>query len=132
MTNTKTEPVDVLEAPSPGRRRRFSTAQKEQLLREAAEPGNSISQVARRFGISPSLLFRWKRMQDEGALAGLAAQERVVGESEVKELRARVRELERMLGRKTMETEILKEAVDFARGKGWQLQSPSPGRGGSR
>jgi transposase len=133
MTEKKMEPVpDVLEAPKPGHRRRFSTEQKEQLLREAAEPGSSISLVARRFGISPSLLFRWKRAQDEGALAGLAAQERVVGESEVKDLKAKVRELERLLGKKTMEVEILKEAVDFQRGKGWLPRSTSPGKAGSR
>lgn len=132
MTEKKSDQVEILDTARPGHRRRYSTAQKEQLLREAAEPGSSISLVARKFGISPSLLFRWKRMQDEGALAGLDAEERVVAESEVKQLKAKVRELERLLGRKTMEAEILKEAVEFQRGKGWQLRSPSPGKGGSR
>ena len=35
----------------------------------------------------------------------------MVGNSEVKKLEDRVRELERMLGRKTMEVEILREAL---------------------
>ena len=35
----------------------------------------------------------------------------------VRELERRVRELERLLGRKTMEVEILKEALDVARVK---------------
>jgi transposase len=50
----------------------------------------------------------------------------------VRELEARVRDLERLLGRKTLEIEILKEALAAARGKkpNWQLSSPPPG--GSR
>jgi transposase len=35
----------------------------------------------------------------------------------VRELEARVRELERLLGRNTLEVEVLKEALDVARGK---------------
>jgi transposase len=41
----------------------------------------------------------------------------VVGSSEVRRLEERVRELERLLGRKTMEVEILKEALTKARQK---------------
>jgi transposase len=40
-----------------------------------------------------------------------------VPSSEVKELKRRIRELERMLGRKTMESEILKDALEIAREK---------------
>ena len=43
--------------------------------------------------------------------------EDVVAASEVRRLEERVRELERLLGRKTMEVEILKEALDLARVK---------------
>jgi transposase len=65
-------------------------------------------------------------MQDEGALAGLEADVRVVAEAEVKDLRAKVRELERLLGRKTMEAEIPKEGIELARGKGLLLPWPMP------
>src|SRR5437773_6996255 len=41
----------------------------------------------------------------------------VVAASEMRRLQERVRELERLLGRKTMEVEILKEALDLARAK---------------
>jgi transposase len=43
----------------------------------------------------------------------------------VRELERRVRELERLLGRKTMEVEILKEALDVARVKKPILPLPS-------
>jgi hypothetical protein len=54
---------------------------------------------------------------DEGALESLEAEQRVVPESDVKHLQAEVRELQRLLGKKTMEVEILKEAVELARPK---------------
>jgi transposase len=38
-----------------------------------------------------------------------------------------VKELERLLGRKTMEVEILKEGMEYARGKGWLLPPSSSG-----
>ncbi len=41
--------------------------------------------------------------------------EKVVPESEAKKLEARIRELERMLGKKTMENEILTEALELSR-----------------
>jgi transposase len=132
MTVTKTPEVEVFEQPRPGRKRRYTTSQKQAILDEAALAGNSISSVARKYGISPSLAFRWKKMQDAGAAAGLDADEPVVAEREVRELKARVKELERLLGRKTMEVEILKEGMEYARGKGWLLPPSLSGKGGSR
>jgi transposase len=43
-------------------RRRWSEAEKQVIVAEAARPGANISAVARRHGIKPSLLFRWRRM----------------------------------------------------------------------
>ena len=51
----------------------------------------------------------------EGGLRAVEADEDVVGTSRVRVLERRVQELERLLGRKTVEVEILKEALDVAR-----------------
>ena len=53
----------------------------------------------------------------EGGDAALQANEDVVGASQVRDLDKRVRDLERMLGKKTMEAEILREALELARPK---------------
>ena len=105
-----------LHIPSPqaGRKRRFTVEQKRRLLAEAAKPGQSITLVARRHGISPSALFQWRRAMDDGADAGLKGGEQVVPMSKVKELQARIIELERALGRKTVDNEILTAAVELA------------------
>ena len=44
-----------------GHRRRFSEADRGHILAEASEPGASLSEVARRFGIARRMLFRWRQ-----------------------------------------------------------------------
>jgi len=99
------------------RRRRFSTELKLAVVAETMQPGMSISYVARRHGLSPSLVFRWRRLMSEGGKEAVRADDEVVAASEVRRLQERARELERLLGRKTMEVEILKEALELARAK---------------
>jgi transposase len=48
------------------RRRRFSIDLKLAVVAETMQPGMSISYVARRHGLSPSLVFRWRRLMSEG------------------------------------------------------------------
>ena len=118
MTNSPETPVSRVEViTSVQRRRRWTTAEKVRLVEEASQPGMSVSFVARRAGIAPSQLFAWKRRMAEGGQAAVAADEDVVGASKVRDLERKVRELERLLGRKTMEAEILREALDAARAK---------------
>jgi transposase len=68
----------------------------------------------------------------EGGQEAVRADEEDVPVSRVRELENRVRELERLLGRKTMETEILREALEQARPKKHTLRLPSPPPAGSR
>ena len=58
--------------------------------------------------------------------------EPVVGASEVRKLEDRVRDLERLLGRKTMEVEILKEALAKPGAKKRMWLPPSQPKDGSR
>jgi transposase len=133
VTSTKTpDEVQVIEPPRPGRRRRYTAQEKLAFLQEAEGPGGSMSLVARRYGISPSQLFRWRRYRDEGTLTSLGAGEAVVPESELKALESQVRELQRLLGKKTLENEILKEALEIARSKKLLSRKLLPDKDGSR
>jgi transposase len=67
---------------------------------------------------------------DDATKKGLKANERVVPESEVKQLKARIKELERALGRKTMQVEILEEAVAIIREKKLTSRGSSSDEGG--
>ena len=44
-----------------GTRRSWTREQKQAILTEAKNPATTVSAVARRRGIAPSLLFRWRR-----------------------------------------------------------------------
>ena len=83
MTKTP-EGIEVIEGPQPGKRRRFTAEEKRLLVAEASEPGSSVSLVARRNGVSSSLLFRWRRLMEQGELERLGAGEQVVPLSEAK------------------------------------------------
>ena len=124
--------VEVIEPARRGRRRLYSAEEKRRIVEETTAPGQSVSSVSRRFGVSPSMVFKWRRLAEEGTLSSLGAGENVVPESEVKVLKARVRELERLLGRKTMEAEILKEGIEIAREKKLLSRAPLLKRDDSR
>ncbi|MDH4554659.1 IS3 family transposase [Pseudomonas sp. BN417] len=97
------------------RRRRWSVEEKLAMVRESLEPGQSVSVVARRNGINANQLFHWRKLYQDGSLSAVSAGEAVVPASELADALKQIRELQRMLGKKTMEAEILKEAVEIAR-----------------
>ena len=114
------------------RRRRWTTEQKLQIIEESFDPGESVSSAARRHGVAPNLLYRWRRLLSEGGVTAVGSDGPVIGSSEVRKLEERVRDLERLLGRKTMENEILREALSKAQAKKQTLRSLSPPKGVSR
>ena len=99
------------------RRRRWSLGEKLKAVEESRLPGMRVSYVARKYGIAPSLLFRWRKLMAEGGQEAVRADDAVVSAAEVRELKKRIRELERVLGKKTLENEILTEAVKLAHEK---------------
>ncbi|WP_447783297.1 IS3 family transposase [Pseudomonas germanica] len=114
MTNSNDKSGELL---GQERRRRWSPEQKLAMVRESLEPGQSVSVVARRNGINANQLFLWRKLYQDGSLSAVSAGEAVVPASELSDALKQIRELQRMLGKKTMEAEILKEAVEIARSR---------------
>ena len=56
-----TSVMPIVPRPREGHRRRFSEADKVSILAEAARPGASAANVARRYGIDRRVLRRWKQ-----------------------------------------------------------------------
>ena len=100
-----------------GRRRRWPAAEKLRIVEETLEEGASISVVARRNGVAPNLLYRWRRLMLDGGAVAVSEDDDVTSNRAVRQMEERMRELERQLGRKTLEVEILKEALDKTRSK---------------
>ncbi len=123
LTNNKQEVMEVLTGPE--RRRRWSAEEKLAMVRESFEPGKSVSMVARRHGVNPNQLFHWRKLYQDGSLSAVSAGEEVVPASELSDALKQIRELQRLLGKKTMENEILREAVEVAKSRKWIARSPS-------
>src|SRR5262245_24470483 len=84
-------------------------------------------------GVAPNQLFTWRRLVAQGSLTAAGSGEEVVPTSDYRVLQNQVRELHRLLGKKTLEAEILKEALEHATGSKKQLRlPPSPPKDGSR
>ena len=125
IDSSKKEQIEVIT--SVQRRRRWAPLEKMRIIEETYEPGATVSYVARKHGIAPSQLFYWKRKAEEGAMSGVTAEEELIPETEYKKALARIKRLERLLGRKTEENECLRDAVQIAREKKLISRKPLPG-----
>ncbi|OCE09044.1 IS2 repressor TnpA, partial [Shigella sonnei] len=99
--------IDVL---GPEKRRRRTTQEKIAIVQQSFEPGMTVSLVARQHGVAASQLFLWRKQYQEGSLTAVAMKQ--------------IKELQRLLGKKTMENELLKEAVEYGRAKKWIAHAP--------
>ena len=68
----------------------------------------NVSETCRRHGIAPNLFYRWKDEAEQGAKTALEGRSAAAAETEKDHC---IRQLERMLGRKSLEIEILKSVV---------------------
>ena len=93
-------------------RRRFSADFKREQLARIARQEVTFSELSRELGIDQSVLRRWKHLSERGGETAVASNDEVVPAAEFKAAQLRIRELERALGRKTMEVEILQAARD--------------------
>jgi transposase len=121
MTSPKSKDVEVLGAE---RRRRWTAAEKLAMVHETYEAGMTVSLVARKHGVNPNQVFHWRKLERIGALTAVEAGETVVPAAELESARRQIRELQRLLGKKTLEVEILREAVEVARERKWIARSP--------
>jgi transposase len=110
MTHTYDGPLEVIT--SVQRRRRWTTEEKVRIVGETDLPGNTVSLVARRHGIAANQIFTGRRLMAQGALTAASAGEEVVPASALRAAQQQIRELQRLLGKKTLENEILREAVE--------------------
>jgi len=60
------------------RRRRWTAEQILRIIEETYEPGESVLAVARRHGVAANLVFRWRRLMNEGGSIAVSSDETVV------------------------------------------------------
>ena len=106
------------------RRRRWTASEKVRMVEETFAPGMTVSLVARQYVVAPNQLFTWRQLVAQGSLTAAGSGEELVRASDYRALQNQVRELHRLLGKKTLEAEILKEALEHATGSKKQLRLP--------
>jgi transposase-like protein len=92
--------------------RTFSAQQKIEIVLAGVRGDRTIKEVCREHEIAETLYYSWRDRLLEGGRTGLAGKQERSGE---KELKKKIRDLERALGRKTYELEIAGEAL-----RGWE------------
>jgi len=77
-------------------------------VQEGIRSGN-VSETRQRCAIAPTLFYRWKDEAEQGAKAALGGRSAAAAETEKDR---RIRQLERTLGRKSLEIQILKTSLE--------------------
>ena len=105
-------------------RRRWTVAEKARMVEESFQPGMNVSYVARRHGVAPNLLFRWRKLMAEGGKAALDAGEQVVSITEVRALKKQIRELECLDGAKRRKFVSKSAQGKLGKSRAFPLQKP--------
>jgi transposase len=112
--------------------RSFSLEFKRQVVEELMSGVTGPAQLCRRHDIAPSLLYHWKRQYSRGKFNNEPTEEGA--------LRDRVEKLERLVGKLTLENELLKRGLQHSlsqcqrndRSSQYGDISVSPSNGGAR
>ncbi len=87
-------------------RRTFTAQQKLEIVLQLVRGEKQLTALAREHGVDHTTIYRWRDQVQAGALDALDGRRQAPDAA----AEARIRELERALGRKTLEAEILGEA----------------------
>ena len=100
-------------------RRVFGAEFKRATVQRVLTGEKTVAELSRELDIVPSVIRTWARRSEAGAATAVAANEDVVPASQLREAYSRMRELERLLGRKQMEIEILVVVRDVVKKSPW-------------
>jgi len=103
--------------------RSFSVEFKRQVIQELLSGESRQAQLCRRYNISSSLLYHWKRQFSRGKFNDEPTEEAA--------LKDRVEKLERLVGKLTLENEFLKKGLQSSLSQPRRNGKSSPGGGPS-
>ena len=102
-------------------RRNFSLEFKRQVMEELLSGESRPAQLCRRYNLSASLLYHWKKQYSRGKFNNEPIEEAA--------LRDRIEKLERLVGRLTLENEFLKKGLQMSVSQSQRSGKLSPGAG---
>ena len=108
-------------------RRKISASDKLAIVQASYQPGVLVAEIARKYDVGVSSLIKWRKSALEGSLMSVKDEAPAVSALEAKKLKKRIQQLERLLGRKSLQIDILQEAIELAREKKLISRQPLPG-----
>lgn len=93
-------------------RRLFTAEFKKEQVGRVLSGEVTQAELCRELDVEVSVVRKWRRLVEQGSQTAVAANEEVVPASALCQTQQRIQELERALGRKTMEVEILQMAQE--------------------
>lgn len=100
-------------------KRNFTKEFKRSVVEEFLAGQTGPAQLCRKYEISPGLLYHWKRQYGRGKYDNEPTSEGIMED--------RIKELDRMVGRLTMENELLKKAIQLSMRKAENSQARRSG-----
>jgi transposase len=95
-----------------GTRKRFTLTEKIAIVRESVVPGVRAAYIARHYGIAVNVLYYWRKVYRDVANTDLTkVAQGEPAQKELDDLRLQVRNLERLLGQRTLEIALLRERL---------------------
>ena len=95
--------------------RKFTSAEKVQILEEAKQPGVTIAAVCRKHAIAPTQFYRWRAVADQAAVTALKSEGRgrlgKNGEEDKGRLQAEIQRLRAVISEITAENLELKKKI---------------------
>ncbi len=85
--------------------RKWTPAQKMAIVLEGLKSQSTVAEICRQHGISQTQYYKWRDLFFEGAQQRLSGQTTTDGSPD----KAKIKELERIIGRQTVTIEILKK-----------------------
>lgn len=110
------------------KRKRYTAQQKLEPVRLTYLPGNTVSSVARSYGIALALLFRWRALDKQGELTAIETGQSSAPVKQYAEAMDEIKRLQRLLGQMTSDNALLKEAVGIMTGKNGLRAKPYQSR----
>lgn len=108
-------------------RKHLTAQQKLAIVQASYEPGVLVAEIARKYNVGVSSLLKWRKRAMEGSLMGVKDDEPVVSASEYKKIKKQNQQLQRLLGKKSLQIDLLQEAIELAREKKLISRQPLPG-----
>ena len=108
-------------------KRHLSAEEKLKIVQKSNEPGVLVAEVARQYNVGLSSLIKWRKYAMEGSLMSIKDKQPSVPSSEVKKLKREIKQLQRLLGKKSLQIDLLQDAIEIAREKKLISRHPLPG-----